>query len=595
MAAEIEEPVVAGDSSATAEEVKPYRIHVSSRYLNLTKQKLEIARLPHEFDEPKSKDWWQPKSQVEPLIDFWLEQYQWRDHEEILNRLPQFRTGFAIPQSDSPIRIQFIHVRSSHANVIPLLLIPPFPFSSLSVGHLVKLFTDPEEVNHQPFHLVIPSLPGLGFSDALPTNSPVISSTADLLDSLMKRLDYSHYLVTNAGAGVLSPAQIDYKLADWLATQYPDSCLGTHLISPPLTRPRARQAPLGWAKWSIARFFEGSVLGYRTEDYSALRKSGGAVAPSKKSTITLSAALGFGFSGTGLTEPNTLSYALCDSPTGLLVFAMKGLRLLAPKKEFSPTEIINFTQLAWLPGPEAALRFWAHCARHPENSENSGSGKKKSARKPRVALTVFLGDEKGGDSSSNSGNAEIVFDNGMKPPYSCPAWAGARYDVLYTHRAAGDAGLLAWECPELIAAGVRGLAAAVLRVDRRLQPEGRPETARAAAVAETSAAPATATSPEVQEQKQQQQQQQQQPPSPPGLSSEQQPPLGLGLLAPPKIGERLLPVREISEDTKVASSDSLAAAKTPSPMPATPSPVHSGPPQPATVAVGGVLNGGRRG
>ncbi|RYC54684.1 hypothetical protein CHU98_g11531, partial [Xylaria longipes] len=396
MAADIEDPVAAGDSGATAEEVKPYRIHVSSRYLNLTKQKLEIARLPHEFDEPKSKDWWQPKSQVEPLIDFWLEQYHWRDHEEILNRLPQFRTGFTIPQSDSPIRIQFIHVRSSHANVIPLLLIPQFPFSSLSVGHLVKLFTEPEEANHQPFHLVIPSLPGLGFSDALPTNSPVISSTADLLDSLMKRLDYPHYLVTNAGTGALSPAQIDYKLADWLSTHYPDSCLGTHLISPPLARPRARQAPLGWAKWSIARFSKASIFGYRAEDNSALRKSGGAAAPSKKSTITMTA--GFGFNGTGLTEPNTLAYALCDSPTGLLVFVMKGLRLLAPRKEFSPTEIINFTQLAWLPGPEAALRFWAHCSRHPENSDSSssgGGGKKKSGKKPRVALTVFLGDEKG--------------------------------------------------------------------------------------------------------------------------------------------------------------------------------------------------------
>ncbi len=99
MAAAVEEPVATGDSGSAAEEVKPYRIHVSflleslshidqsvnwwliflvsslqvsSRYLNLTKQKLEIARLPHELDEPKSKDWWQPKPQVEPLIDFWL-------------------------------------------------------------------------------------------------------------------------------------------------------------------------------------------------------------------------------------------------------------------------------------------------------------------------------------------------------------------------------------------------------------------------------------------------------------------------------------------------------------------------------------------
>ncbi|KAI0550785.1 alpha/beta-hydrolase [Xylaria curta] len=566
MAADIEEPVAAGDSGATGEEVKPYRIHVSSRYLNLTKEKLEIARLPR---EPKSKDWWQPKSQIESLIDFWLDQYQWRDHEEILNNLPQFRTGFTVPPSESPVRIQFIHVRSSQANVIPLLLIPPFPFSSLTLYHLVKLFTEPEEANHQPFHLVIPSLPGLGFSDELPTNLPVISSTAELLDSLMKRLDYPHYLVTNAGAGTLSPAHIDYKLANRLATHYPGSCLGTHLISPPLARPRARKAPLGWAKWSIARYFEASIFGYRNEDYQALRKNGGAAASSKKATTTTAG--GLGLSGVGLTEPNTLSYALCDSPTGLLVLAMKGLRLLAPKKEFTPTEIINFTELAWLPGPEAALRFWAHCARHPE--ETSTSKTKKSATKPRVALTVFLGDEKRG------GNADAGVDvsEGLKPSYSCPAWATTRYDVLYTHRAAGDPGPLAWERPELIAAGVRGLAAAVLKVDKRLQSAGRPETAQAV-VAESGAETTAASAPKVQEQEQQ----------PPSSPSSEQPPLEPGLLAPPKLGERLSPVREISDETKVSSNDSLLGiAKTPSPIPATPSPVHSGPPPSVAIVVEG--------
>ncbi|KAI0427422.1 alpha/beta-hydrolase [Xylaria sp. FL1042] len=561
MAADIEEPVSTGDNSAMAEEVRPYRIHVSSRYLNLTKQKLEIARLPRELDEPKSTDWWQPQSQVEPLIDYWLEQYQWREQEEALNGLPQFRTGLAIPQSKSHIRIQFIHARSPHSNVIPLLLIPPFPLSSLSLGHLIKLFTDPEEANLQPFHLVIPSLPGLGFSDALPANSPVISSTAGLLDSLMKRLGYSFYLVSNTGAGVSSPAHIDYKLADWLSTQYSDSCLGTHLISPPLTQPRLQEAPLAWAKWSIARFFEASMLGYRSDDFSVFRQGG--VGTPKKSTI----AARLQRSKPGLAEPNTLSYALCDSPTGLLVFVMKGLCLLAPHKEFTPKEIINFTQLAWLPGPESAMRFWGHCARHPEIAG------RKSSRKPHVALTVFLGDiKREAPRASNGENGEASSDmfDGAKTPYSFPSWAKTRYNVLHTNRASGDPGLLAWERPEIIAAGIRGLAAAVLRVDKRLKPSTvKPETAPPTGGQEVAVgAETTATTPG--EQKQQ--------PSSPGGSSEVSPPKP-GLLAPPTVGERLAPVREISDDTKVASSETLAA-KTPSPIPTTPSP---GPPPPTVV------------
>ncbi|KAI1422177.1 alpha/beta-hydrolase [Xylaria sp. FL1777] len=562
MAAEVEESAAVGENGAVAEDVKPYKIHVSSRYLNLTKQKLEIARLPHELDEPKSKDWWQPKSQVEPLIDFWLEQYQWRGQEEALNSLPQFRTGFTIPQSKSPIRIQFIHARSPRANVIPLLLIPPFPFSSLSLGHLIKLFTEPEEANLQPFHLIIPSLPGLGFSDALPTNSAVISSTADLLDSLMKRLGYSFYLVTNTGAGVSSPAHIDYKLVDWLSTQYPDSCLGTHLISPPLTQPRLQEAPLAWAKWSIARVFEASILGYRSDDFSILRQGGGGT--SKKSTTAAKPQphkLGF-------TEPNTLSYALCDSPTGLLVFVMNGLRLLAPKKEFTPTEIINFTQLAWLPGPEAAMRFWAHCARHPETIDH----KKPSKQRPHVALTVFIGEgQKAGPQSNGGTDAAAsagVFD-GAKQPYSCPSWAKTRYDVLHTARASGNPGLLAWERPEIIAAGVRGLAAAVLKVDGRLKPSARPDTAPAPLAQEVVVGAGTTTTITTPGEQQ---------PSSPGPSDVAPQP---GLLAPPTVGERLPPVREISDDTKVASNETLAP-KTPSPVPATQSPVQSGPPPQTT-------------
>ncbi|EEY14122.1 conserved hypothetical protein [Verticillium alfalfae VaMs.102] len=53
------------------DEIKPYRIHVSSKYLDLTKRKLELTRLPHEVPKPTSADWWEPKPQVEPLIDFW--------------------------------------------------------------------------------------------------------------------------------------------------------------------------------------------------------------------------------------------------------------------------------------------------------------------------------------------------------------------------------------------------------------------------------------------------------------------------------------------------------------------------------------------
>lgn len=203
-------------------------------------------------------------------MDHWLERYSWRDQEKVLNENPQFRTAISIASSETPLRLHFIHVPSPHANALPLLLIPPFPFSNLTFSHLAKPFTDPEDAaTNQPFHLVIPALPGLGFSDPFPNNTAVISAAAEMLNTLMSRLDYQHYLVSNTGAAQSSPAKIDWKLVNCLATQY-STCLGAHFISPPLASPKLSEAPLEWAKWSIASFFHAGILGYSKNDFSAL-------------------------------------------------------------------------------------------------------------------------------------------------------------------------------------------------------------------------------------------------------------------------------------------------------------------------------------
>ncbi|KAJ0116247.1 hypothetical protein J7T55_005193 [Diaporthe amygdali] len=468
-------PVAAGD------EVKPYKVHVSSRYLDLTRQKLELTRLPHEGTQPPSEDWWEPKPQVEPLIDFWLEKYSWRAQEESLNKTPQFRTTISIPSSETPLRLHFIHAPSPHRHALPLLLIPPFPFSNLALAHLVKPFTEPEDASRdQPFHLVIPALPGLGFSDPFPNNTPVIPTTAEMLNTLMLRLGYEHYLVSNSGAAQSSPAKIDWKLVESLSSSYPGACLGAHLISPPLCSPKLSEAPLEWAKWTLANVLNAPILGYSKEDLSAHKQAVVALEQNKKA-LTPSE---FGLNNVGLREPNTLAYAMCDSPTGLLVFALKGLRLLAPRLPFTPEQIITFTNLAWLPGPEYAMRFWAHCATH-DNASNTEGPKKKPATRPRVGITVFLGETgegEGANAAQEASDRTVQLEAPTKVDantgYVCPAWANTHYSVLSSQRVQGVPGLLAWERPHVILTGLRGLAAEVVKVNRRLRaaPEAEETT-----------------------------------------------------------------------------------------------------------------------
>lgn len=177
---------------------------------------------------------------------------------------------------------------------------------------------------------------------------------------------------------------------------------------------------------------------------------------------------------------------MCDSPTGLLVFALKGLRLLAPRLPFTPEQIITFTNLAWLPGPEYAMRFWAHCATHDNINTTRTDAPKKSATRPRVGITVFLGetgtgDEEGGSAAGAAAAAAPEANDRtvqLEAPtkadagagYVCPAWANAHYSVLFSQRAHGVPGLLAWERPHVILTGLRGLAAEVLKADGRLRP-----------------------------------------------------------------------------------------------------------------------------
>lgn len=270
----------------------------------MTKQKLELTRLPHEGAEPKSTDWWEPKPQVEPLVDFWLEKYSWRDQEATLNKTPQFRTAISIPGSETPLRLHFIHVRSPHSQALPLLLLPAFPFVNLALVHLIKSFTEPEDAaKEQPFHLVIPALPGLGFSDPFPNNTPEISTTAEMLNSLMVRLDYQHYLVSNTGPSQSSPAEIDWKLVDYLSLHYPTSCVGAHFIAPPLAAPKLTEAPLEWAKWTIANVLNSGILGYSKQDFSALKQT----TPSRAARAKGLTPGKLGLNQVGIREPNTFA------------------------------------------------------------------------------------------------------------------------------------------------------------------------------------------------------------------------------------------------------------------------------------------------
>ncbi|KAG6080834.1 hypothetical protein E4U15_003146 [Claviceps sp. LM218 group G6] len=466
------------------EEIKLYTIHVrfwsvvpniwgiSSKYLNLTRQKLQLTRLPRNGPQPHRTESWEPKATVERLVDYWLQNFSWRDQEADLNaNVPQFRTDMRTSSTEAPVRLHLIHSRSTYANAVPCLLIPPFPFTNLCLSHLINIFTSPDDPSKDvPFHLVIPSLPGLGFSDPINSNGPVLPLIAQMFDALMKRLGYDYYLASTATPSPNSVTDIDFRLTNHIASSHPDSCLGVHLLSPPFRAPTWQSDPLEWLKWKTATVLQTPCLGYTHQDLIAFQQQQQQQQirqlPGPK-RLPLCPGLNMGVNG-GF-EPNPLAYALCDSPAGFLLFILVILRNLGPEHEFSNRDVIKMVSLTWLPGPEETMRLWTHCC-------SSSGDLSSSSLKPKVGVTIFSGAKS--ETCENSQQRDsLPLPISSPGVHTCLAWGRSRFNIVSSQTVAGSPGLLAWDRPEVIATGVRELAKAIIASDDRLQAAKEPGAA----------------------------------------------------------------------------------------------------------------------
>ena len=188
-------------SSPGSDAVQPYRMHVSQKYLDLTKQKLELTRLPRDpRNAHRGWDFGVSKIELEPLIDHWLEHYNWRTQETFYNdTLPQFR----VPINGT--RLHFVHKRSNSPLALPLLFVHGWPESFITVSKTIDALCNPVttpprgDENVQTFHVVAPSIPGFGFSDPVPEAGNNIYATAEVFDALMQGLGYRRYMLHGSG------------------------------------------------------------------------------------------------------------------------------------------------------------------------------------------------------------------------------------------------------------------------------------------------------------------------------------------------------------------------------------------------------------
>ncbi|KAH9845624.1 putative epoxide hydrolase, partial [Teratosphaeria destructans] len=470
--------------------VHSYRMHVSQKYLDLTKRKLELARLPREPQTALSNlNLGITKSDLEPLIDHWLEDYDWRREEASFNEnLPQFRAVI------NGTRLHFVHRRSNAPNAIPLLFVHGFPESFVTIGSVIEMLCAPVSTppggdeNVPAFHVVCPSIPGFGFSDPLQEEGNAIPTTAAIFDALMKSLGYGRYMVHGSGWG--------FKICRVLAIAHSDSCMAIHTVNPDVPPPRfdrsTPKSPIDKMCMLTSEILRRPSFGYGQEN---ILSGSGMSSPALPSPGARSPVLP-GVFPQPTERPQTISYALCDSPSGLLAYVLDLIQpqacsrpstspsSLAPstigtpserhspvlsrspsspagsvsssqtsqsqsrssqtplelgdhQSPWTPTAIINWTMIYWLPGPEVALRWLANSA----------------ALVPSLWLghsNVPLGITHFRDSNARSPSP----GTGQTPPQ----WAEAYHRIAMVRQRVGRVRFPAWERPMEIVMDIRELA-----------------------------------------------------------------------------------------------------------------------------------------
>ena len=180
-----------------SDEVLPFRAAVDGARLEELRQRIAATRWP---EQETCEGWDQgvPLAYARELADYWANEYDWRRWEQRLNQWPQFKT----PIDD--IDIHFIHVRSTHDDALPVIISHGWPGSVVEFHKIIEPLTQPERHGgsaNDAFHLVLPSLPGYGFS-GLPTRTGTsIETIGRMWGKLMDRLGYDRYVAQGGDWG----------------------------------------------------------------------------------------------------------------------------------------------------------------------------------------------------------------------------------------------------------------------------------------------------------------------------------------------------------------------------------------------------------
>ncbi len=293
--------------------IRPFKIQVEDKVLADLRERLARTRFP---DHIEGSGWRYgvDLGYMKRLVAYWREKYDWREQERRLNQFDQFLTEI------DGIDIHFIHQRSKHKNARALLLTHGWPGSFYEFYKTIGPLTDPTAHGgkaEDAFHVVVPSLVGFGFSGKPKKPGWSVNRMSEVMAKLMARLGYSRYGAQGGdwGAGV----------SRWLGTYDSEHVIGVHLNFPPGSPPRVRN------------IWEGVTAAERKRWEQRRREL----------------AKHFGYSSIQGTRPQTLGFALNDSPAGQAAWIIDKFWAWSDhggnlEKSFTKDELLTNVMIYWV-------------------------------------------------------------------------------------------------------------------------------------------------------------------------------------------------------------------------------------------------------
>jgi pimeloyl-ACP methyl ester carboxylesterase len=389
--------LAASARAATEGSIRPFRVNISEEQIADLHRRVLATRWPERETVPDRSQGMQ-LAKIRELARYWARDYDWRKVEARLNALPQFMTEI------DGLDIHFIHVRSKHENALPLIVTHGWPGSVIEQLKIIEPLINPTAHGASPsdaFHLVIPSMPGYGFS-----GKPVAAGwdpdhIARAWAQLMKRLGHSHYVAQGGDWGA--------PISTAMARQAAAGLLGIHVNLPATVPPEVGAvlaaggpAPAGLSEKESAAFEALDAFTKKNRAYSVLMN----------------------------TRPQMIGYALTDSPVGLAAF-IYDYNNGEPERLLARDDVLDDITLYWLTNTAAssARLYWEN-----HSSILSAVALKTAEIMLPVAITVFP--------------EEI---------YRAPeTWARRAFPNLsYFNEVDKGGHFAAWEQPELFSAELR--------------------------------------------------------------------------------------------------------------------------------------------